>query len=44
MLADGEEEVFAEARFSVESQFPVAVGAQEPLLGLPAFAKKETRV
>jgi hypothetical protein len=39
MLADGDEECCAEATFPLRSNFPVSVGAREPLLGLPAFAK-----
>ncbi|MGJ0535164.1 ThiF family adenylyltransferase [Methylocystis sp.] len=38
MLADGDEDTFAESRFTAGSRFPVATGATEPLLGLPALA------
>ena len=38
MLAEGDEDVFAESQFTADNAFPVAVGAVEPLLGLPALA------
>lgn len=40
MLAEGDEDIFAEKQFTVSSQFPVACGATEPLLGLPALAQR----
>jgi hypothetical protein len=43
MLADGEEEFMAEAKFPASSQFPVSLGGCEPLLGLPALAVKRDR-
>lgn len=36
-LADGETEIFAEDDFSLARAYPVATGAAEPLLGLPAL-------
>lgn len=39
-LSDGDEDFFAEREFAATAQFLVGVGLQEPLLGLPAFAKK----
>jgi hypothetical protein len=38
MLAEGDEDVFAESQFRCGNLFPVAEGAAEPLLGLPALA------
>ncbi|WGD53185.1 ThiF family adenylyltransferase [Bradyrhizobium sp. CB1650] len=38
MLAEGDEDVFAESQFQNGLRFPVAEGAAEPLLGLPALA------
>ncbi|UGA43031.1 ThiF family adenylyltransferase [Bradyrhizobium quebecense] len=38
MLAEGDEDVFAESQFKYGCRFPVAQGAAEPLLGLPALA------
>ncbi|MBI5322906.1 ThiF family adenylyltransferase [Bradyrhizobium sp.] len=38
MLAEGDEDWFAESQFQKGHRFPVAVGAAEPLLGLPALA------
>ena len=38
MLAEGDEDVFAERQFQNGLRFPVAEGAAEPLLGLPALA------
>lgn len=40
MLADGDCNVVAESDFTGSGTYPVAVGAQEPLLGLPALAPK----
>ena len=39
-LSDGDEDFFAEREFAATAQFSVGAGLQEPLLGLPAFAKK----
>jgi hypothetical protein len=41
MLGDGDEEFFAEREFRASGAFPVAAGLQEPLLGLPALAKRK---
>ena len=38
MLAEGDEDVFAESQFKNRQCFPVSEGAAEPLLGLPALA------
>lgn len=38
MLAEGDEDVFAESQFQNRHCFPVSEGAAEPLLGLPALA------
>ena len=40
MLAEGDEDVFAESHFKSGRRFPVAEGEAEPLLGLPALAKR----
>lgn len=40
MLAEGDEDVFAESQFTAGNAFPVAVGVVEPLLGLPALAAR----
>lgn len=40
MLAEGDEDFFSEARFAKGVGFPVAVGIEEPLLGLPVLAAK----
>lgn len=40
MLAEGDEDVFAESQFKNGHRFPVAEGEAEPLLGLPALAKR----
>jgi hypothetical protein len=39
-LSDGDEDFFAEHDFAASVQCPVGAGLQEPLLGLPALAKK----
>jgi ThiF family/Prokaryotic homologs of the JAB domain len=39
MLAEGDEDIFAESQFASGARFPLAVGVTEPLLGLPALAK-----
>ncbi|WP_375312815.1 ThiF family adenylyltransferase [Bradyrhizobium sp. A5] len=38
MLAEGDEDIFAESQFQNRHSFPVSEGAAEPLLGLPALA------
>jgi hypothetical protein len=38
MLAEGDEDVFAESQFQNRHSFPMSEGAAEPLLGLPALA------
>ena len=38
MLAEGDEDMFAEGQFRCGNRFPVAEGTAEPLLGLPALA------
>jgi len=38
MLAEGDEDEFAESQFQNGHRFPVAEGTAEPLLGLPALA------
>jgi hypothetical protein len=38
MLAEGDEDVFAESQLQNGHRFPVAEGTAEPLLGLPALA------
>lgn len=40
MLAEGDEDVFAESQFTAGSRFPVALGVTDPLLGLPALAQR----
>jgi len=40
MLAEGDEDTFAESQFTTGAAFPVALGATEPLLGLPALAQE----
>lgn len=40
MLAEGDEDTYAESQFPAGNQFPVAAGLTEPLLGLPALAKR----
>jgi hypothetical protein len=40
MLAEGDEDVFAENQFKNGRRFPVVDGQAEPLLGLPALAKR----
>jgi hypothetical protein len=39
MLAEGDEDTFAEDQFTNGERFPVACGASEPLLGLPALGQ-----
>jgi len=39
MLAEGDEDTFAESQFTAGNRFPVASGVTEPLLGLPALAQ-----
>lgn len=40
MLAEGDEDAFAENQFTTTERFPVALGATDPLLGLPALAQQ----
>lgn len=40
MLADGEEEHFAEDRFVAKGTLPICTGLQEPLLGLPGLTPR----
>lgn len=40
MLAEGDEDTFAEGQFISGARFPVACGASEPLLGLPALGQR----
>jgi hypothetical protein len=40
MLAEGDEDVFAESQFTSGNRFPVALGVTDPLLGLPALAQR----
>jgi ThiF family/Prokaryotic homologs of the JAB domain len=39
MLAEGDEDTFAESQFTAGDRFPVALGVTDPLLGLPALAR-----
>ncbi len=41
MLAEGDEDTFAESEFIAGDQFPVALGVTTPLLGLPALAERQ---
>lgn len=40
MLAEADEDVFAESQFTATGRFPMACGPSEPLLGLPLLAVK----
>lgn len=40
MLGEGEEEFFGEDEFCRSGAFPIALGLEEPLLGLPALSNK----
>jgi hypothetical protein len=40
MLAEGDEDTLAESQFTVGDRFPVALGVTDPLLGLPALARR----
>jgi hypothetical protein len=40
MLGEGVEEFFGEDEFGSSGAFPVALGLEEPLLGLPALFEK----
>jgi hypothetical protein len=40
MLAEGDEDVFAESQFPSGDRFPIALGLTEPLLGLPALSER----
>ena len=40
MLAEGDEDTFAESQFAAGNRFPVAAGETDPLLGLPALARQ----
>jgi hypothetical protein len=39
MLAEGDEDTFAESQFTPGNRFALALGVTDPLLGLPALAK-----
>ncbi len=41
MLAEGDEDTFAESHFNAGDRFPVALGVTDPLLGLPALAERQ---
>ena len=40
MLAEGDEDTFAENQFAATGRFPVACGVTDPLLGLPALGER----
>ena len=40
MLAEGDEDAFAESHFTATPRFPVALGVTDPLLGLPALTDR----
>ena len=40
MLAEGDEDTFAEGQFTNGDRFPIAHGASEPLLGVPALGQR----
>ena len=40
MLAEGDEDTFADSQFSARDRFPVALGVTDPLLGLPALSQR----
>ncbi len=40
MLAEGDEDTFAESQFTAGDRFPMALGVTDPLLGLPALARR----
>jgi hypothetical protein len=40
MLAEGDEDTFAESQFKAGDRFPMALGVTDPLLGLPALARR----
>jgi hypothetical protein len=40
MLAEGDEDTFAESQFTAGIRFPVGLGVTDPLLGLPALADR----
>ncbi|MFN4340152.1 ThiF family adenylyltransferase [Parvibaculum sp.] len=40
MLAEADEDIFAEGRFTAGNRFPIACGPTEPLLGLPDLGTK----
>jgi hypothetical protein len=42
MLAEGDEDTFAEGQFTAGDRFPVALGVTDPLLGLPALARRRS--
>lgn len=39
MLAEGDEDTFAESQSTIGNRFPLALGVTDPLLGLPALAQ-----
>lgn len=40
MLAEGDEDTFAESQFKARDRVPVAMGVTDPLLGLPELARR----
>jgi hypothetical protein len=40
MLAEGDEDTFAEGQFAATERFPIALGVTDPLLGLPALGER----
>jgi hypothetical protein len=40
MLAEGDEDTFAESQFTPGNRFPLALGLTDPLLGLPALTER----
>ncbi|MGE0278503.1 MAG: ThiF family adenylyltransferase [Alphaproteobacteria bacterium] len=42
MLAEGDEDTFAEGHFTNGARFPLACGVSEPLLGLPALGQRKS--
>lgn len=40
MLAEGDEDTFAESQFAATERFPIALGVTVPLLGLPALGEQ----
>jgi hypothetical protein len=40
ILAEGDEDSFAESQFAATERFPIALGVTDPLLGLPALGER----